>query len=101
VNTLRHVSAAEMTNVRRCLRRRAGITGMEDVGHDSISRASAASCDGRSAEKICGETNIPAGCQRQHPPPGGQAGHAQLHQRSMDSAFISADNHHSDLESRR
>ena len=52
--------AAEMTNVRRCLRRRAGITGMEDVGHDSISRAPAASCDGRSAAKICGESSIPA-----------------------------------------
>ena len=35
----RQLRAAEMTNIRRCLRRRAGITGMEDVGHDSISRA--------------------------------------------------------------
>src|SRR4029077_8560717 len=34
----------------------------------------AASCDGRSAAKICGESSIPAARQRQHPPPDGRAG---------------------------
>src|SRR6478735_5943800 len=98
----RQFCAAEMTNIRRCLRRRAGITGMEDVGHDFISRASAASGDGRSAAKSCGEKRgIPAAGQRQHHPSDDPAGHEQLRRRSMDSACISADNRRTDLESRR
>ena len=97
----RQLRAAEMTNIRRCLRRRAGITGMEDVGHDSISRArpllATAALQRKSAEKAVSRPRVSGNILRRM----AGRGHAQLRRRSMDSAFISADNHLSHLESRR
>ena len=97
----RQLRAAEMTNIRRCLRRRAGITGMEDVGHDSISRArpllATAALQRKSAEKAVSRPRVSGNILRRM----AGRGHAQLRRRSMDSAFISADNRRSDLESRR